>query len=268
MSYQETEVLKLAYDAGAKDEYQRLTTPDGKVEFKKVCSAIEKYTKQGAVIYDIGCGPGRYTEYLIDKGYFVGCVDLSEKSLAMFHERRQGTNNDNILFSNVCCASELDWIDSESADTILLLGPMYHITNELKRKSVIYHCNRILKKGGYVISMFMSPYPALTPQLLSESNLLEIMERENSMITTASFKGFIVPQYRCWPQNATVEFQQLFTETEIINVDGDLPPVLPDGSKFNINDNYSHQYFVVFKKGVVNGHKTKESHRITLNNQF
>jgi SAM-dependent methyltransferase len=248
MSNPEIKILKLAYDAGAKDEFQRLTTPDGIIEFSKVCSAIEKYTKSGAVIYDIGCGPGRYTEYLIKKGFYVGCVDLSEKSLAMFDERLQGTNNDKILFSKACCASELDWIDSESADTILLLGPMYHITNEIKRKSVISHCHRILKKGGYVISMFLSPYPTLSPQLLGESNLLEITEKENCMVTTTNFKGFIVPQYRCWPQNAITEFQHLFTETDIIHVDEIQVPILHKRSQLIINENYSHQYFVVYKK--------------------
>lgn len=248
MNNQETEILKLAYDAGARDEYQRLTTPDGMVEFSKVCSAIEKYTNAGAIIYDIGCGPGRYTEHLINKGYLVGCVDLSEKSLAMFDERLQGINNDKILFSKACCASELDWIDSESADTILLLGPMYHITNEIKRKSVVSHCHRILKKGGYLISMFLSPFPVLNNQLIGESNLLDITEKENCILTSTSFKGFIVPQYRCWPQNAITEFQHFFTETDIIHVDEVQPPNLYNRSELNINENCSQQYFVVLKK--------------------
>ena len=248
MNNQETDILKLAYDAGAKEEYQRLATPDGRIEFSKVCSAIEKYTKPGSVIYDIGCGPGRYTEYLINKGYYVGCVDLSEKSLALFDERMQGTQNDKILFLKTGCASELNWIDSESADTILLLGPMYHITNEMKRRSVISHCHRILKKGGYVISMFMSPYPTLTSQLLDDSNLLEITEKENCVITTTSFKGFIVPQYRCWPKKAITEFQHFFTETDIIHVDEVQPHILNKRSKLKVNENYSHQYFVVYKK--------------------
>lgn len=248
MSNPETEILKLAYNSGAKEEYQRLTTPDGKIEFSKVCSAMEKYTRPGSVIYDIGCGPGRYTEYLINKGYYVGCVDLSEKSLAMFDERMQGNKNDKILFLKAGCASELNWINSESADTILLLGPMYHITNEIKRKSVITHCHRILKKGGYVISMFMSPYPALTPQLHSENNLLEITEKENCMVTTTHFKGFIVPQYRCWPQKAISEFQHLFTETDIIHIEEVQPPILHNRCTINNNENYSHQYFVVYKK--------------------
>jgi SAM-dependent methyltransferase len=250
MNHPETEILKRAYDAGAKDEYQRLTTPDGKIEFAKVCSAIEKYTKPGAVIYDIGCGPGRYTEYFINKDYFVGCVDLSEKSLALFDERLQGTNNDKILFSKACCASELDWIDSESADTILLLGPMYHITDETKRKTVISHCHRILKKDGVVISMFMSPYPVITPKLLVENNLLEITEKENCMVTTTNFKGFIVPQYRCWPKNAISEFQHFFKESDIIHVD-EIQPSSPDKrSRLNDNESFSHQYFVVYKKKV------------------
>lgn len=245
---QETEILKLAYDAGAKDEYERLTTLDGIHEFSKVCSVIEKYARPEAVIYDIGCGPGRYTEYLINKGYFVGCIDLSEKSLSMFNARLKGLKNERLLFSKACCASELDWIASDSADAILLLGPMYHITTETKRKAVISHCHRILKNGGHVISMFLSPYPALLPHNNNESDFLAIHTKKNCTLTTTSFKGFAVPQYRCWPKNAITEFQYFFTESDIVHIDEVKPPMLPNEGQTTIDEHYSHQYFVVYQK--------------------
>ena len=248
MSKQETETLQLAYDAGASDEYQRLATPDGAVEFTKVCAAIEKYTSPGAVIYDIGCGPGRYTEHLINKGFYVGCADLSKKSLAMFDERLQAANSDKILFSKACCASKLDWIASESADTVLLLGPMYHITDVHKRKTVIAHCHRVLKKGGVLIAMFLSPYGALTPQLIKESNVLEIAGKEKYMVTTTCFKGYMVPQYRCWPKDAAEEFHPSFIETDTIHIDEIQVPVQHNSGKLNKPERCSHQFFVVFKK--------------------
>lgn len=250
MKDQQTEVLKLAYDAGANDEYERLTTPNGKIEFSKVCSAIEKYTKHGDSIYDIGCGPGRYTEYLISKGYFVGGVDLSQKSLAMFDERLHGSKSEKLLFSKACCASELNWIDPDSADTILLLGPMYHITDEKKRKSVISHCHRILKNGGYLISMFLSPYPVFFPQNKEKTTLVDISEKDNCIITTTRFKGFIVPQYRCWPKNARSEFRPRFTEIEIVHIDEIKDADLDTSSSLHVNDQYSHQYFIVFRKRI------------------
>ena len=176
----------------------------------------------------------------------MGCVDLSEKSLEMFDERLQGANNDKVLFSKACCASELEWVDSDSADTILRMGPMYHIIDNVKRKSVVSHCHRIIKNGGYLISMFLSPYPALMQQNIDESILWDISAKNNCLITTTSFKGFRVPQYRCWPKNAISEFQHFFSEKDFIHVDEIEHPIHSDITE--IKDNCSHQYFVVFKK--------------------
>ena len=256
MKHCETEIIRIAYNAGVADEYQRLTCPDGKIEFSKVCSAIEKYTKTGSVIYDIGCGPGIYTEYLVRKGFYVGCVDLSEKSIAMCNERFPGMYSNHVLFKEVCCASELNWAETESADTILLLGPMYHITNESKRKLIIEQCHRLLKKDGFIICMFMSIFPAIEYENAAKNNILKIEEFQNHIVTTVNFKGFNVPQYRCWPNSAINEFYPMFSHKEIIHIDNVFPEkkklefLTPELSALK-DFEFSHQYFIVFKKGKI-----------------
>ncbi len=258
MNNTETEILRKAYNAGADDEYNRLTGYFGKIEFSKVCNAIYHYSKCGSVIYDIGCGPGRYAEHLISKGYYVGGVDISDKSMKIFHEKTTAVNSNKVLFEKTGCASELEWIESETADTILLLGPMYHITNMLKRKSVINHCHRILKNSGHVISMFMSPFPVLNRDIAIKNNVLETHIMENYTLSTTNFNGFIVPQYRCWSQDAIKEFKSLFSQVETIHVDEPETDSTFINKVLNGNTNQiklselSHQYFVVFKKQNIN----------------
>lgn len=244
------DILRKAYNSGATDEYNRLATCDGKIEFSKVCAAIEKYSNRASVIYDIGCGPGRYTEHLLKQGHFVGCIDISEKSLELFENRTSDIFNNKILFKKVCCASELDWIDQESADIILLLGPMYHLTNIRKRKSVIEQCHRILRKNGHIISMFLSPFPILHPKIATGSIVLETIDNSNHIVTKTNFKGFTVPQYRCWPDEAIIEFDDLFTELETIHIDEvKIENKLNDNFKIKSRNNvFSHQYFVVYQK--------------------
>jgi SAM-dependent methyltransferase len=261
MRNSETEILAAAYDAGAQEEYERLSsTTAGKNEFNAVCRIIEKHTKPGSVIYDIGCGPGRYAEYLLSKGFRLGCVDLSPKSIQLFRNRINTTDSANLLFNKVSCATELDWIDSSSAETILLMGPMYHLTKSELRKKVIENCYRVLKKDGMLISMYMSPFPVLHPQLKVKNKILHLQQRSGYYISYTHFRGYTVPQFRCWPPDAVAEIEKYFTEEETLNIDD--PPVelkagAPDfplikqvlsGCTGENKPGHAHQYLVVYSR--------------------
>lgn len=73
--------LKKAYDKAVLEEYKRLDSSEGNVEFNLVTSAIHKYVQENQTIFDIGCGPGKYVDYLLKKNYKVGCLDISKKSI-------------------------------------------------------------------------------------------------------------------------------------------------------------------------------------------
>ena len=124
MEMTEQVILAKAYDSGAEEEYKRLSSSkEGQHEFQLVCLTLTSLAAKGSVVYDIGCGPGRYAEYLLKQGYRVGCVDLSSMSLSMLRDRVPEAERENLLFDKVCCATELDWIESVSADAVLFWGP-------------------------------------------------------------------------------------------------------------------------------------------------
>ncbi|NTW50271.1 MAG: class I SAM-dependent methyltransferase, partial [Chlorobiales bacterium] len=83
-----------------------------------------------------------------------------------------------------------------SADAVLLMGPLYHFINEHHRAQAIRHCQRILKPGGALFAVFLSPYPVF--QFGTESE----RERLPNGVTYTTFQGYEVPQYRCWPSDA------------------------------------------------------------------
>jgi ubiquinone/menaquinone biosynthesis C-methylase UbiE len=221
MPYRQT--IAEAYDAGVKEEYNRLTeTPLREAEFQLIIDLLDGYLPNGSTIIDIGSGPGRYAEHLLQRNCKVGVVDLSAKSLKAFSDRMENSQfQANIIFNQVSCATQLDWIASNSADAILLMGPLYHLITEEHRTVTLAHCNRILKSGGYLFSVFLSPFP----QSMHTQNSLSL---EGYKITHTCFKGFQVPQFRCWPNEAIrIMSDNNFETIRIRNIEG-TASFLPD----------------------------------------
>lgn len=216
MTY-ESEILAAAYDADIAAEFNRLiSTPARQLEFSTVCHTLESYAGQGSVVLDIGCGPGRYAEYLLNKGYYVGCIDLSARSLKAFSERIQDRHDSHLLFNRVSCATQLHWVDHRIADAILLFGPLYHLTRNACRNQTLEHCQRILKPGGILLAMYLDAGADHAP-----------------LITATTYNGFVVPQYRCQPHTAANEASSWFSLLDTIH----------------LNDE-THQYFQVYQSRV------------------
>lgn len=218
-------IITKAYNAGVEQEYNRLReTPLREAEFVLISELLDQYIPNGATVIDIGSGPGRYAEHLVKRKCQVGVVDLSAKSLKSFSDRISSQlNQDHILFNQVSCATQLEWIDDNIADAVLLMGPLYHLIDSSHRNRAIEHCTRILKPGGILFSVFLSPFPVMnqltTPQS-SECNE-NTLANCGEMITYTTFMGYEVPQYRCWPWEAVqLMTKHGLTTLRIRNIEG------------------------------------------------
>jgi len=231
------EILKQAYNAGVMEEFMRLEHPVGKAEFRQVCGMISPYLQQESTIVDVGCGPGRYAEYFIKRGHKVGCVDMAEKPMALLPERLQVAEKQKLLFHEVCCASQLQWMDDQLADIILLMGPMYHLTEPSSRRAVFQHCQRILRPNGHLFVMYLNA----NPQSLS-TNDERILQHMQDRITTTRFQGLDVPQFRLQPDEAIREANLYFKPVEkmaIVEVaSGIYQPDLRNASQYLVH--YQH----------------------------
>jgi ubiquinone/menaquinone biosynthesis C-methylase UbiE len=222
----EQEIIALAYDNGAEDEYNRLEeSVMGEAEFSLVTELLTEYITEGSSVIDIGAGPGRYAEFLLSRNCEVGTIDLSERSLNLYKARINGNYGTQVLFSKKACATQLNWINSNSADAVLLMGPLYHLTSEKERELAVEHAYRILKPKGVIFAIFMSPYPKLNPlmetnaEMLLDQNYLNSMQ--NNCITNVLFKGIPIEQYRCWPAECKRLMEKQGFDTERIrNIEG------------------------------------------------
>lgn len=222
----EIQILTDAYNDGAHEEYMRLASPiRKKLEFETICRYIESHAATDAVIIDIGCGPGRYAEHFLRKGHSVGCVDLSAKSLKLLSDRIEPTLSDKLIFNTVSCATSLDWIDSNSADIVLLMGPMYHLTGNYARLKVLQHCHRILKPNGLLVVMYLNHWP-----VIDENNtpLAPVEPRRFGIKTYTHFQNREVPQFRCQPQQAINEASGFFREKLVIPIKDEEEPFVKE----------------------------------------
>jgi ubiquinone/menaquinone biosynthesis C-methylase UbiE len=128
-------------------ESQRLSSAQGELE-KLRTQAILSHNLPAApaVVFDIGGGAGVHAFWLAQQGYQVHLIDPVELHLeqARSHAAASGAKLASILRGD---ARKLN-IASGAADAVLLLGPLYHLTERLDRSQALREARRILKPRG------------------------------------------------------------------------------------------------------------------------
>lgn len=177
------------YEAGF--EHDRLRTGIGLIEFERTKEILlERLPKAPAVIYDIGGAYGEYSWWLASLGYEVHLFDLFPKNIELSKELGKEYPNCELKSSEVCDALSVPRED-KSADTVLLMGPLYHITDYNERISVIEESRRLLKDGGILFTAALTPYSVLLHNItvydpfgdepnrtLEDPNFVKMVERE------------------------------------------------------------------------------------------
>lgn len=164
------------YNAGI--ERDRLRTGIGIIEFERTKEILlEKLPKPPAVIYDIGGAYGEYAWWLASWGYEVHLFDLSETNIAMSGELAAEYPGVHLEAAMVCDARSIPRPD-KSADAVLLMGPLYSITEYEERILALKECRRLLKDEGILFSAALSPYSVLVPRLVCYHDANRISGRE------------------------------------------------------------------------------------------
>ncbi|MFW5644327.1 MAG: class I SAM-dependent methyltransferase [Bacteroidota bacterium] len=145
------------YDRHVKYEDKRLE--ENVFEIPITLKYIEKYVKPGSKILDVSCGTGRYARLLLDKGYKLGLNDLSENNMKLTMQRVG--SHPGVLHTDTANALETDIWGKEEWDAILILGPLYHLTDQEKRLRLLHMAENAVKTNGYIYLAFMSRIGAL-----------------------------------------------------------------------------------------------------------
>lgn len=163
-------------------EKGRLERGLGVIELYRTKQILSKYINtSNNVIYDIGGGIGIYSQWLAAKGNRVHLLELCPNAVEYAK-----SNYNNSFIAEVCDARSINRSD-ESADIILLMGPLYHLQSLEERLKVLKECYRVLKKGGVLFSVGISKFSTTTwalstfgskNNLLNEDVFTDMIEKE------------------------------------------------------------------------------------------
>jgi ubiquinone/menaquinone biosynthesis C-methylase UbiE len=110
-------------------------------------------------VADVGGGPGAYATWLAAAGYEVDVIDLVAVHVAQARQRfaEAGLRNARAELGD---ARALPF-EAASRDAVLLLGPLYHLTERADRLRALREALRVLRPGGVLIAAVISRFASL-----------------------------------------------------------------------------------------------------------
>lgn len=142
-------------------ESERLTEGADSLELVRTLELLEEVLPlPPAVVLDVGGGPGVYASRLARNGHRVHLVDVVplhvEQALAVAAARPDAS-----FTAEVGDARDLHGLEDESADVVLLLGPLYHLTEREDRVRALAEARRLVRPKGVVVAAVISRFASL-----------------------------------------------------------------------------------------------------------
>jgi ubiquinone/menaquinone biosynthesis C-methylase UbiE len=169
------EEIQSFYERGL--ERDRLDQGYSRIEFERTKELLARHLPPPpARILDVGGGPGAYAAPLADAGYEVVLVDASPLHVRQAQELAAGRFSAEQGDARSLAAAD------ESFDAVLLLGPLYHLTERDDRVLALREARRVLRPGGpavaAAISRFASAIDGMYAGYLSHPEFWPIVQQD------------------------------------------------------------------------------------------
>jgi SAM-dependent methyltransferase len=161
-------------------ERDRLGSGTSRIEFARTKELLRRSLPPlPAAVLDVGGGPGAYAAWLADLGYSVHLIDSVPLHVEQAAEAARRARHPFTV--EVGDARHLRQ-ESSSFDAVLLLGPLYHLTERSDRVRALEEAKRVVRSGGTVaaaaISRFASLFDGLASGFLGDPTFDAIVERD------------------------------------------------------------------------------------------
>lgn len=144
------------YNSASKVEEERLVRHQ--LEFDLTWRILERFVPPTASILEIGCGAGAYTVPLTRWGHRITTVDMSERLLEPRHARLQESGLDGKVRLVQADARNLQAGGADRYETVLLMGPLYHLVCLQDRQQALSQAVTHLMPGGVLLSAHISRF--------------------------------------------------------------------------------------------------------------
>jgi ubiquinone/menaquinone biosynthesis C-methylase UbiE len=161
-------------------ESERLNKESGQLERERTRELLSRFLPPApAVILDVGGGPGGHACWLAKRGYDVHLLDITPLHVEMAIAASGQQQEAPLASVELGDARSLPW-SAETADAVLLFGPLYHLTDKRDRLQALAEAHRVLKPHGVLfavgVSKFASTIDGLRLGFLKDPQFAVIVE--------------------------------------------------------------------------------------------
>jgi SAM-dependent methyltransferase len=152
-----------------------------RLEYVRTLELLDRHLRPppGRIV-DVGGGTGVYAAPLVERGFEVHVVEPIERHVHQVVETARQLNLRG-LTSELGDARDLSGVTA-GADAVLLLGPLYHLTEASDRAAALAEARRIVRPGGVVVAVGISRFASLIDGLkrksLDDPVFLPIVQRD------------------------------------------------------------------------------------------
>jgi ubiquinone/menaquinone biosynthesis C-methylase UbiE len=162
-------------------EEGRLAAGPSQLEFARTKEVVLRYLPPPpATILDVGGAAGAYALWLAEKGYQVHLIDPVPR-LVEEAQRRSEASPNRICTCQVGHARDLPFDDGVT-DGVLLLGPLYHLTESTERLRALREVYRVLRPRGVMfaaaISRYASALDGVARDLFADPSFATIVQQD------------------------------------------------------------------------------------------
>ncbi|MEU4215875.1 class I SAM-dependent methyltransferase [Actinoplanes sp. NPDC026623] len=194
----------------------------GRLEYLRTQELIRRWLPaSGRYVVDVGGGTGVHAAWLAADGHTVHVIDPVPAHVQSAAARPGVT-------AQLGDARALDFLD-DSADVVLLLGPLYHLTDSADRARALDEAVRVLRPGGILAAAGISRYLSLL-ELGADGRLTGALEPAvRAAITAGDYDGhvgFVTAHFHTAEELATEVRSAGLTEVTVYGVEGPAWPAL------------------------------------------
>jgi ubiquinone/menaquinone biosynthesis C-methylase UbiE len=209
----------------AYDEASRLESGPFQLERERTRELLERHLPPPpAVVLDVGGGPGAHARWLADRGYEVHLIDVVPRHVEQARQRPPGAPA--LASAEVGDARALGRSDA-SCDVVLLLGPLYHLTDRADRLTALGEARRVLRPGGWLFAAAISRFASLLDGLLQGIDDPRFSAIVNQDLRDGQHRNpteriqFFTEAYFHRPEELKAEGEEAgFTETALFAIEG------------------------------------------------
>ncbi|WP_439130285.1 class I SAM-dependent methyltransferase [Polaribacter sp.] len=202
-------------------EETRLEKGMGIFEFERIKALISQHiSKPNSTIIDVGGGTGKYSEWLAKQNHKVHLIEPVTKHIKLAEKRAKKLQHQFSVTKGI--AQKLPY-KNNTADLVILHGPLYHLQKKEDRAVAILEAKRVLKEGGiilgFAINATASTVVGLMNGMIHANSFFEMCKEELTSGIHNAPKGFpflLADAFYHKPQDLKAEF--LEQELEFINL--------------------------------------------------